>query len=382
MKKVGISTVYTGYNYGSALQAYASKLILKDLGYDADLLSLKGSLIKGRDFRLNKLLFIMGRLCMHPVKMRKRALAYKNGVSVEYSDETKQMFETFKKQCLQPKMYSWKALKEAAHSEEYFAFLCGSDQIWNGDILYVDPQYYLRYAPRYKRIAFAPSFGRKSVADYNEKTMKKYISGIRYLSVREDSGVEIVEKLVGRKPVQLLDPTLILPGEKWTEQLDLKKNETTGNSKYLLAYFLNEPSKAAKKFMKQLAEKENLEIIALPYDRKGGDWYTKTECAGPLEFLTFLKNAEYVCTDSFHGTAFSINLEVPYYTFEREYGKAENQSSRLQSVLKLVHQENRFNPTCTQEIDFAYAREILAAEREKARKYLTNALNKIGERHE
>ena len=375
MRKVGVSTVHTGFNYGSALQAYASKLFLKKMGYDGCIVALKGTLIKGRDIRLKKLVVIAIRVLLHPKKMFKRAQAYRSCTSTEYSDDTKKLFEEFRNNNINPSLYSWKELRKTANSDEFFAYLCGSDQIWNGDILYVDPQYYLRYAPENKRIAFAPSFGRDEVADYNTKKIAKYIKEIPALSVREASGVEIIKELTGNEAKHLIDPTLMISGAEWTECFELDDNLV--HDDYILAYFLNEPSENAKMFIRKIKEKYNISVVTIPYEREKADWFDYNFSAGPIEFLKLINNAKMVCTDSFHGTAFSINLHIPYYVFEREYGKAAKQTSRIRSLLELVNQKGRFNPDGEIETDFDYSEQILRSEREKAILYLKKAFENV-----
>lgn len=375
MKKIGISTVHTGYNYGSALQSYATKIFLQKMGYEGEVISLKGSLVKGRDIRLRKIAVMLGRFILNPQKMKKRAEAYQNNVVSEYSEMTKKYFEKFKEEKIKPAYYSWSELKNIARTKEYLAFLCGSDQIWNGDTLYVDPQYYLRYAPKKKRIAFAPSFGREYVADYNKKTIKKYISDFNYLSAREASGVKIIKDLTNLEATQILDPTLLVSKDEWLENLEIKKDSK--DEKYILAYFLNDPSDKAKQFINKISKEKKLKIVALPYVREKDGWFDVVKDAGPIEFLSLVRDAECVCTDSFHGTAFSINFQVPYYTFERQYGKSAKQSSRIISLLELTNQMERFNPEEDKEVDFSYSESILKKEREKAKKYLENALNQV-----
>ncbi|MGM0753097.1 MAG: polysaccharide pyruvyl transferase family protein [Bacillota bacterium] len=376
MKKIGIATVHTGFNYGSALQAYASKMILNELGYQGINISLKGSIIKGRDVRINKIAVIAFRLLRQPHNIKKRVSVYSDNMIKPYSEHSKELFKTFRLNKIQPNHCTWNQLKRLAKSDDFKAFLCGSDQIWNAEALYVDPQYYLRFAPKEKRIAFAPSFGRDRVADYNKNIITKYIKDIPNLSVREESGVSIIKELTNKNAAHLIDPTLLLAGTKWDKYLELQE-DVSDSEKYILAYFLNEPSDYAKDCIKRLAKKNKLKVIALPYQREVTDWFDFAPDAGPIEFVQYVKNASYVCTDSFHGTAFAVNYKVPFYTFERQYGSAGKQSSRLDSFLKLVSLEERFNPSeelLDAPIDFSKSRDVLEAERKKSVEYLINAL--------
>lgn len=378
MKKVGIATVHTGYNYGSALQAYAIKVILRKLGYQGVLLALKGSLIRGRDVRIKKILSIFLRMVLHPSIVKNQIKRYKKSVEKELSVQTVEKFDYFTKTYLKPSFLNWNELKKLEKRDEYVAFLCGSDQVWNADTLYVDPFYYLRFADKKKRIAFAPSFGREKIPEYNKKIIKKYVNGIDELSVREKTGVQIIKELCGKQAQWLLDPSLLLSGKEWNISLGLEEQQVN-SKRYILAYFLDEPSEKAKLWLKKLKENEDLMIISMPYVRKNKDWFDIIAEAGPKEFVLYIKNATYVVTDSFHGTAFSINFEIPFFVFDRQYGISGNQSSRIKSILELMGLMKRFNPensVMNEKIDFQLVNKILKKERGNAKYFLRNSLKR------
>lgn len=369
---VGIATVYTGFNYGSALQAFATKTLLEDMGYNASILKLGGSMIPGRDVRIKKTMVVLFRSLLHSGGM-KSLKNYGDSIKKTLSAESKGYFNHFTDFYLQPETASYKSLKKEAQSEKYKAFVCGSDQIWNSAVFYVDPFYYLRFAPEGKRIAFAPSFGRDFVPDYNKKKIKKYLSGIKHKSVREASGKDIIKDLTGDNAQALVDPTLALSAQEWTHHLKLNNND----EKYLLAYFLDKPSEKAINAVKAIGEKYSLKIIGLPYSVDGLPWVENIVSAGPREFVEYIKNASFVCTDSFHGTAFSLNFNIPFYTFERNYGNAGKQSARIESILELVSAQDRYEPEnidgCLN-ISFENVNKVLLSEREKSKGYLSSLL--------
>lgn len=373
-KKIGIATVYTGYNYGSSLQAYATKTILRNLGYEGELLKLDGSLMPGRDVRLGKLLITALRSLIHTGSL-KSLKKYRQSMSKELPEESIKKFDEFTRDTLSPRLISGGALKKAAHSQEYKAFVCGSDQIWNSEVFYVDPFYYLRFAPINKRIAFAPSFGRDFVPEYNKKTLARYVAGIPCKSVRETSGVGLIRELTGADAQVLLDPTLVMSADEWTRSFGL--DEKVDGEKYLLAYFLDEPSEKVEKTVLEIAQKFGLKIVGLPYRLENSPWETAAG-VGPKEFVGYIKKAAMVCTDSFHGTAFSLNLNVPFYTFNRNYGGAGEQSARIRSILELTGSTARYEPETIDEcmcIDFEHVNAVLTREREKAHAYLNAALH-------
>lgn len=372
-KKVGIATLYTGFNYGSMLQAYALKMTIEELGYKGEIFKIKGSLIKGRDIRLGKLFTVVFRGLFNKGGL-KELKNYKNSISKKLSEKIVNEFEKFKNDYIKPTLITNNRLKKIAKQNDFSAFVCGSDQIWNSTSLYVDPFYYLRFAPQKKRIAYAPSFGKDYVPKYNEKKIRKYVGEIKNKSVREQSGQEIIKMLTGETVDVLIDPTLILSAMEWDRLLNCKEDS---NEKYLLAYFLDEPSTKAKNMVSEIAEKEGLKVIYLPYET---DWFNcaQTPFAGPKQFVELIKNAQFVCTDSFHGTAFSINYNVPFFVFERNYGKAVKQSTRIQSILEKTNLQNRFEPidgAIMKEISFDSANHFLNEQREKSKAFLKNAIS-------
>ncbi len=371
MKKIGIATLYTGFNYGSALQAYAVKAIVERLDCSGDIFKMKGSLIKGRDVRVNKLFVMLFRAAFN-AKGRKSLKNFKTSISKPLSDETMRLFSDFIDKKIKPIEISYSKLKKKAHSEEYDAFLCGSDQIWGSTELYIDPFYYLQFAPQNKRIAFSPSFGKDFVPDYNKKRIAKYLSEIKYKSVREQSGVGIVKELTGDNAEVLIDPTLVLTSDDWRGELELQADHKTP---YLLAYFLDTPSELAFQTIKELSDKYSLKIVGLPYQTNDLPWESLS--AGPKEFVELISNAKVVCTDSFHGTAFSLNFNVPFYTFERNYGDAEKQSTRIHSILNYVGLTERLDPSSSDtcfDIDFDEVNEKLNEERKHSYQYLADIL--------
>lgn len=368
--KIGISTLYTGYNYGSALQAYAVKELLKELHYNPVLFKLRGSIIKGRDVRLKKAMVLASRALLHfDVKSIKKYKILSNTLS----ETSIKLFNEFYDNVLQPQNVSYRELKKLAKQAEYYAFVCGSDQIWDAFTYYVDPFYYLEYAPVSKRIAFAPSFGYNFIPKYNIKRINKKINGIRYLSVRELSGQILLKEMFQRDATVLLDPTLLISKEDWVNKFDLQPQ--TKLKKYVLAYFLNEPSNNAKSTLDKF-KNEGYSIISLPISRY--DW--ETVSAGPKEFISYLMNAFFVCTDSFHGTVFSIIFEKSFLVFPRGYANNEDQSTRISSLLNLTNFEDRYSSEDMTEISqdrFNCCKKYFGEEKIKAVKYLQSALDSI-----
>lgn len=370
--KVILTTVFSAFNYGSSLQALAGKRIIEKTGYECELVKLK-SLIKGRDVRIGKLMTILFRSIF--LNKNNSLKTYNNSYNKTLVEGTECKFFNFTDTYLKPQEVTYGELKRMA--EESIACFSGSDQIWNSSTLYVDSLYYLRFAPQYKRVALSPSFGRDFIADYNKEKMRKWIIDYPYLSVREDSGVKLIKELTGRDAMHLLDPTLIINSEEWKSILCIEDKPND----YILAYFLDEPSDYAKKCLKKLKEKLDCKILAIPYKFEYMDYSDSIIAAGPKEFVELVANAKVVCTDSFHGTVFAINMHTPFFTYEREYGSANKQSERVLSILRKVDMLDRYQPKNVvgelNNLDFEHSEEILNAERKKAYDYVNNAINSI-----
>lgn len=384
MEKIGIVTLYTGFNYGSALQTFASKKYYEKLGYESDVLGYSNSLVKGRDIRIEKLVMMFLRTFWRPNLFKKTFLTYQRSLNKEISQNSKKLFLDFYKENLKVIKLNKSSMKKYGNKKEVRAVICGSDQIWSATAIYVDPFYYLRFFPKYKRMAYAPSFGKSQVPDYNKKIIKRYINDIPYLSTRELEGQKIIKDLTGKNAEVLIDPTLLIDKIEWNEISGIERIE---KEEYILFYFLDTPSEATLKNLKNLSKKLKLKIISIPniseLFRNEFENISNID-TGPIEFLNLVKNAKLVCTDSFHGMLFSINFNKEFYIFERNYGVAQNQSGRIKSILTILGIEERFIKNEILEdiefnIDWKKVNENLEVQREKSRNYILNSLKKIGE---
>lgn len=385
MGKVTITTAHKGFNYGTSLQAYASKSYITSLGYDAEIVWYKEGFIKGRDIRLRKLIFMFLRTFWRPSLFKKTLLSYKSSLTKEINEDAKKIFLEFTEKELNIQSFSWRELKEYVRKEEVIACICGSDQIWNATNIYIDPIYYLKFAPRKKRVAYAPSFGKDEIPKYNKNAIKRNISQIDYLSVREEQGSNIINELVGREVPVMIDPTLLLNKEDWLKAIrDINNND---KKKYILLYFLDKPSQEAMRYIENLMKIYKCDIISIP--NKHDEFEKFDNCnsfsTGPLEFIDLIANSLFVCTDSFHGMAFSINLNTPFFIFKRVYGAASDQSSRIVSLLEKLELQDRFiNETeasgelyIDYEMSFDNSNILLEGERVKAKTYLLDAFSNI-----
>ncbi len=393
MKKVGIATMYGGANYGNALQNYAVEKLISDCGYNP--ITLQNITIEGfidyswRNIPLSKKIkpsYVMSYLRLRLNNKygckNDRDFYYRNIVNYkknneEYRNTLKSRFEKFERFRAEylhidpvPITAQW---YDKSNIDTYFAFVCGSDQVWNPYYPTVSSVDFLQFAPKHKRIALSPSFGVSKIPDARKNDYTEWLSQIPNISVREDAGANIIKELTGIDAPVLVDPTLCVTSEQWSKIFKEPMHKPEGD--YVFCYFLGNKSKDYCKYIENYAKRNNCQIVDV-FDINDLRYYD----SDPGEFLWLLSNAKMVFTDSFHGTAFSINLQVPFVVFERVEG-GNSMSSRITTLLQKTNLNNRhykqLDANNIDDIDFLHSQGVLSAEREREINYLKNALNSV-----
>lgn len=380
MSKVALMTWFQYHNYGTALQASALAQTISSLGHQVDVIDYhtQGRVVTAPDRHPTKALLARA--------MRKiRALGSDN----EFRSENRgTLFEhylhdtlTFTDRC--ETMADLEALNEG-----YDVFVCGSDQIWSPTSF--DPHYFLDFAGDGRlKVAYAPSVGLPEVRDADvAHGMGKLASRIDCLSTREVSGSKIISGLTGREVATVLDPTLLVGADKWAKVSRGSSADVDGG--YLLAYMLGRHERHWKA-VHSIADELGLEVRLIPVFE--GDLKREGcifEPVGPREFVSLLANASFVCTDSFHGVAFSICLERDFCAFERfKRGDSLSQNSRIYNILDAMGLKERLLSEGADPRDMAKPvawtepRALLASKREASLAWLRDALevDSHAERH-
>lgn len=380
--KIGITTYFNIKNYGSALQAFAMRKFLMMNGHDATFLNIKEQ--SPADDLLHKLhvASVTAAKCLvnKEARQTKQEIArLKRETTTVITPETIALFTSFEKEHLPAISIGRRSLKKLAATKEYGAFICGSDQIWSPLSPHLSGYKYLNFAPRNKRIAYAPSFGVSKVPSYNKKFVKKKLLELDDISVREFDGAKIVKDLTGRDVPVLLDPTMLLTGAQWREiyQEKVNKEET---EKYILCYFFDEPSAEIVSQIQAFAHAKNFKVKVLCASNKaflarGAELVD----AGPMEFLQLIDNAQYVFTNSFHGCVFSVLFEKAFIAFGRNHSDAVKQTSRIETLLQVVGAQDSFCQKAENDFQFPNTdnfENAIAPLRQTSREYLTNCLAK------
>ena len=235
--------------------------------------------------------------------------------------------------------------------------------------------YYLAFAPESARkISYAASFGKSKLESDEVNETRRLLKRYDSISLRELSGVEIIDKLGIENSTNVLDPTLLLSGEDWRKISSRKFTK----DRYILIYNLNRNPRIDA-YAKELSIKTGLEVRYLSYQLHEFYKNGKMFCNPPVEdFLALIDGADYVITDSFHATAFSLNFNKEFViVYPGKY------STRLQSILEILGLTNRVAKNerdlsiVESKIDYNRVNEILAAERKRSLLWLSNALSGV-----
>jgi hypothetical protein len=371
MAKYGVLTWYNTYNYGTVLQSYAVIKVLNDKGFDTEIVAYQkqsGVVYKSAGEKIKDFLYRIP-----PALIRR--------IFWDQFKEKIYLFEEFLKNDMpQSRKYSSKdeLIKDV---DNYEAFICGSDQIWTPVPKGMDTTFFLDFVPEnIKKISYAPSIGYPKIPDDKKEIMKNLISRINYLSIREEHGAKLIKELSNRDAKVVLDPTLLRSKEEW---IDFSV-ESGIKEPYILCYFLGK-RKATRKFVENLKRKTGCKIINIPVEVKDLFWGDEQKIAvGPREFVGLILGASYICTDSFHGTIFSLNLEKNFFALRRhEDSDKENQNLRLVNILsklnlmeQMVLDEDKYSIDEHLNVNYDKATKLLLKQREECLEYLLNAVSK------
>lgn len=369
-KKVEVITLQRVPNYGSVLQAYATQKAIENLGFEAEIINyfpermhkkamLRRIKDKNSKFKKSLLLRTLARIIILP-SYYIRFKIFDNFVNNKLKMTKKEYQSNIE-------------LKKDLPNADIFC--TGSDQVWNsGWNEGIDEALFLDFVPNNKKcIAYSASFGKKELEEWEKDKTKELLQKYEDISLREKSGVEILNKLGIKDSAHVVDPTLLLNGKEWRK---ISSNKFK-NEKYILVYNLNR-NKKIDNYAKNLSKKTGLKVKYLSYQLHEFYKYGKMYCNPQVEdFLALIDNAKVVITDSFHATAFSINFNTDFViVYPKKF------STRLQSILELTNLENRVAKDekdleiFDNKIEYKKVNKIIENERKKSLEWLEGTLKK------
>lgn len=359
-KKIGIVTFHHASSYGAVLQTYALQNFMFNLGIENEVVNYRCKFIEDRA-RVFK--YIKGKA------LKNYVYTLKNAKNIVLSRKNSEIFG--KKFLKMTKPYSSDTISQCA--DDFGAFIAGSDQVWSPICVGFDPVYFLNFAKEGQKFSYAASFGTKTLPENKLDEYKKRLSGFDGISVREESGKEIIGNLLGTEPLIHVDPTLLLKKEQWDKLA--AENEQT--EPYIFLFNVLKPKNLVN-YALELAEKTGMKII---YPCKGKKIHNPhiqyIEPVTADRFVSLIKNAAYVCTNSFHGNAFSL---IYHKNFIVETDTAVIENIRSKELMTKLGLKNRIlaeglSPDIDFETDWESVDEYFERERKNSAKYLLSIAN-------
>lgn len=348
-KDFNIVTLHRAKNFGAALQAYALKTHLCKLGYRAAIYDAEPILAKSK-------------LTIKTLIVKMWGFVVKLLFGREFSKGNKK-FDEFAK-----KHYDLNKQKDAK------VFLAGSDQVWNPIVF--NPAYYLNFCDENSvKASYAASLGVSVLPGNSISTYNSFLSDFDYISVREHSAKEQLNRALPEKEIRVdLDPTFLISKNEWCEIAE--NDEHFIDDDYILLYVLHVPENinALCKWLRKelnakllLIDNSGLLSLRVIHDKV-------VRGVGPCDFLSLVRNAKAIITTSFHGIAFSLIFEKEFYSIINPLFP-----SRVENVLSYFgvdYVSNTQNEFCRQKIDYDNVKEKIFQNQESSDRYFNELMNR------
>lgn len=371
-KHVVLVTWKGNWNYGTSLQSFSLHRVLQDLGYYVKFLPQKPEKYGVKTF----LLFLLSLLGIKSPHFLFRSI--KKGI-FNYRKYIK--FRRFQRLYYHEiALYSLRQENKLVFETD--CFISGSDQIWNSYYKF-SPFFFLSFAGNTKRIAYGPSIGTNSIKSEYKDQIKDLLASYSHIGVRENEAVRVLSELTGRNDIKpVLDPTFLLSPTDWDKVTVNAEFEIALPKKYILCYFVGNNESYEKQLLDVKTHVGIDDIIVIPSRENPyftfPDSINYTDC-GPVEFVWFIQHASFVCTDSFHATALSINHSIPFVEFLRfKNEEKKSQNSRIFDLLTHYNLLDRIYKESiddwSKRIDYENIQKILTTDRKTSLNFLINAI--------
>lgn len=379
-KKIGCAIAYRKgqNNYGTSLQGYAMIKKIQQLGYDVEIINYikQFTLLDKIKWVINSYRCGLGR----NIKVKKQSLPvdYVRNIGIRTA-----AVDAYKEKKLLPLFHDYRGYEALSNgSKNYDVVVVGSDQVWIPTGLPTKFYNLLFVDDNVRKVAYASSFGVQEIPDFQKKATGAYLDRFYKIGVREKRGKEIVDALSHQTAQVVADPTLLLSREEWEEEI--ASSVINDKEPYMFCYLISENEDARAKAT-ELAKQKGLKIICIRHlekyravDDTYGDEAPYN--VGPNEFVKYIRNAEYVVTDSFHCTVFSHIFHKNFLTFYRSSAGKNARNSRIDSLISVLgSSKNKLYAVgdlkgIDAEVNWNTVDENLSKLRESSMKFLKEAL--------
>ena len=342
-----ISLFHENINYGGVLQAYALRKVVSDMGYSCEQLRYDNTdeccpsyspvslarFVKSQfnsvitisqlmDFFERAIAFVMRETLLKFYDIRGKKRAERRGNFNKFCECYVPSSKTYSKQTIGTSICC------------YDVFISGSDQVWNPNWFF--SPYYLSFVPDHiPKISYAASTAVSSLTPEQYERIEPLIKRFQAISVRECNAVSMLQSMTKQKIEWVLDPTLLLSADEW----DIISAENSVDEPYVFAYMLGD-NKSNQKAATKFAKENGLKLLTFPFTASGrlnqlffGDIHSY---CGPDEWLSLIRDAEYVITDSYHAVIFSIIYRKGFVVLRRDSDDVkESMNSRMYSLVHM-----------------------------------------------
>lgn len=358
--KIGLLTFHAAHNYGAVLQAYATQETIKEMGLSIEVIDYNPPyLIKQRLFPFSSKTTFLVNL----------KIAIEGLITLPWKQKRISNFQKFVSAQLQLSKTNYHD-QPFAENNDYDVFIMGSDQVWNCKLTKgFDPVYLgnFKIKPTAKRISYAASMSHYALTPAQVDEFSQLLNNFKAISVREEELRDYLDKKYAKDATVVLDPTLLLSSKKWSS-IAVKPNTS---KKYVLVYSIDLRNEAMR-IAHKIASEIDAEVIELTMSIDKNVLKNKYQTASPEEYIGLFEHAEFVVTSSFHGTAFSLIFNKPFFSIAHGTDK----DSRQKTILNNLGVLDRFiakdaNPSF-EALDFTIPNQKLNAMRETSIQFLKN----------
>ena len=363
--KIKTITCHDVYNHGASLQAYALQTYLESLGHSVEIIDYKPDYLSRHyllwavdnpiyDKPIVKQMYLMAKLPGRIKALRR-----------------KKVFDDFTRKYLKLTGMRYQSCEELKDNlPKADVYIAGSDQIWN--TLFQngrDAAFYLDFVPQTaKRIAYAASFATDDVIEEYKPFVRRMLQNLDVISIRERSSLPLLASLGREDGVAVCDPVFLLSKGQWNEIV----SHTHEKERYLLVYD-TEHSAKIQEIAQQIAKEKNLKIYNISGFRLG---YVDKDmwASSPLDFVQLIRDADYVVSNSFHATAFSLIYERDFCVVNRSEGINERMKSLLMSYNIVGRHVTSYSASLLNSIDYRVVSPLLQKDINDSKDFLKKTL--------
>lgn len=360
-KRVATLTFHRAVNYGAVLQAYALQTVIKENGYDTEILDYRNSEIES---------------IYKPItNLKSPKVLVRDILTFSMQNKRNKNFSKFLANNINLSSKSYDRANVRDCCDLYDSIVVGSDQMWNLCCVNYDKTYFLDFVKdSNKKKSYAVSMGKIADCkdDYGEYL--PLIEDFKNISLREQAGKEFLQNNGINKNIDIdIDPVFLLSKGRW-QKLEKKVDVFD----YAMIYSVNlteDVINAGRKYAKD----NNLKLVFVTLRKKKINLLSNElnlSACSPDEFVYLIDNAKCVITNSFHGTAFSIIMETDFWTIKNK--KAGLDNSRMDTLLDTFNLSSRhlldINKICDSKVDFQSVSEILDTVRESSKNRLLESI--------